>query len=127
MTIMSYFCDGCGKPLCNETELFSHNCPEGLSEMSIAPPITGTNPDYDDLADALDSLGIVAAGALGREERMRALVDRFLRWPLPESVYPDAGKFDPVNNRWRSGTNLLTAEEARQMLEYVLAGPNDAR
>jgi S-formylglutathione hydrolase FrmB len=56
-----------------------------------------------------------------------ATVDRFLAWPLPDSVYPDAGKFDAVNNRWRSGTNLLSATEARAMLEHVLAALTGAQ
>lgn len=48
------------------------------------------------------------------------LVDRFLSWPLPESVCCDPCA---VMHGWkgRIGTNLLTADEAKQMLEYVLA------
>ncbi len=48
------------------------------------------------------------------------MVNRFLQWPVPADVYPDgiAGQPD------RSGTNLLTAIQARAMLEHVLA---DAR
>jgi len=61
------------------------------------------------------------------KEQMRRLVDRFLSWPLPDSVCSD----ECVTKRdwgkaegWpkRVGTNLLTADEARQMLEYVLKG-----
>lgn len=50
-----------------------------------------------------------------------ALVDRFLQWPLPHSVCADlvATKQGPG----RIGTNLLTATEARQMLEFVLGPP----
>ncbi len=48
------------------------------------------------------------------------MVDRFLSWPLPKTV-----SVDPCA-RWpgypdRVGTNLLTADEARAMLEHVLA------
>lgn len=54
------------------------------------------------------------------------MVDRFLGWTLPDSVCSDTcatvrdyGKAEG----WppRSGTSLLTADEARQMLEHVLA------
>lgn len=48
------------------------------------------------------------------------MVDRFLTWALPASVCADpcATRPDMPN---RSGTNLLTATEARAMLEHVLA------
>jgi chemotaxis protein histidine kinase CheA len=50
-----------------------------------------------------------------------AMVDRFLQWPLPYSVCADmiATKQGPG----RIGTNLLTATEAQQMLEFVLGPP----
>ena len=49
------------------------------------------------------------------------LVDRFLQWPLPNSVCADlcATKQGPG----RIGTNLLTATEAKQMLEFVIGPP----
>lgn len=47
-----------------------------------------------------------------------AMVDEFLRWPLPDSVCADgcATKQGPG----RVGTNLLTAIEAEQMLKAVV-------
>lgn len=47
------------------------------------------------------------------------MVDRFLAWNLPKSVLPDLCVMDREYPH-RIGTNLLTAEEARQMLEHVL-------
>lgn len=47
------------------------------------------------------------------------LVDRFLAWPLPASVASDPCASMPGRPD-RSGTNLLTAAEAKQMLEHVL-------
>lgn len=48
------------------------------------------------------------------------LVDRFLMWKLPDSV-----SVDPCcqtgNYPNRIGTNLLTATEAKQMIEYLLS------
>lgn len=49
-----------------------------------------------------------------------ALVNRFLAWPLPESVCSDLIVTKPGAPH-RIGTNLLTADETRAMLEYVLA------
>ncbi len=63
-----------------------------------------------------------------KDELMRvtdAMVNRFLSWPLPDSVCSDecvtrtGGEWTPEYPQ-RTGTNLLTADEARKMLEYVL-------
>lgn len=60
-------------------------------------------------------------------EMIDALVDRFLSWPLPASVAADPCATDPNYPHPRSGTNLLTATEAREMLRYVLsAAPQSA-
>lgn len=57
------------------------------------------------------------------------MVDRFLGWKLPEDFNPDGGiSFKPTFNEGTpyemkhkpSGTNLLTATQAKAMLEYVL-------
>ena len=45
------------------------------------------------------------------------MVSRFLQWPVPASVYPDGTPGVPG----RTGTNLMGAVEARQMLESVLS------
>ncbi len=45
------------------------------------------------------------------------LVDRFLTWPLPESVCSD--RCVTEQGEGRTGTNLLTADEALQMIEYL--------
>lgn len=53
------------------------------------------------------------------------MVTRFLGWRLPQDFAPDAGiSFNPSPNPlcWPVGTNLLTAPQARAMLEYVLTG-----
>ncbi|MDO8547908.1 MAG: hypothetical protein Q7R68_11195 [Nitrospirales bacterium] len=47
------------------------------------------------------------------------LVDKFLAWPLPESVCSDLCA-TKQNYPHRSGTNLLSADEAKKMLEYLL-------
>ena len=50
------------------------------------------------------------------------LVDRFLAWPLPKTVRPDLCVM--YLDKWPHqafGTSLLTADEARQMFEYVLS------
>jgi len=59
--------------------------------------------------------------AFGASPILDKMVDRFLAWPLPDSVCADLiatrqGSYSPP----RVGTNLLTATEARQMLEHVL-------
>ena len=53
------------------------------------------------------------------------MVDRFLCWKLPEDFAPDCGiSFSPTHGfgtpHWPIGTNLLTAEQAKQMFEHCL-------
>lgn len=50
---------------------------------------------------------------------INTLVDRFLTWPLPEGTCADPCACNPTYPS-RTGTNLLTADQARQMLEHVL-------
>lgn len=63
----------------------------------------------------------MALAQLGRT-RLDAMADRFLSWPLPASVCADGCTTNRDYPHPRSGTNLLTAVEARQMLEHVLSG-----
>ncbi len=59
---------------------------------------------------------------------IKAMVDRFLAWPLPKGFAPDCGisfdgrKDDEWNNNktWPIGTNLFTADQAREMFEYAM-------
>ena len=55
------------------------------------------------------------------------MVNAFLTWPLPKDFSPDCGVyFKPkveatwITPEWPSGTNLLTASQAREMLAHVL-------
>lgn len=52
---------------------------------------------------------------------IKQLVDKFLNWPLPESVCSDNCATIPGYPH-RVGTNLLTAVEGQQMLEHIV-GP----
>lgn len=55
------------------------------------------------------------------------MVSRFLGWELPQDFAPDCYvTFDKTraifNKGWPVGTNLLSADQARAMLEHVLGG-----
>ena len=50
------------------------------------------------------------------------LVDRFLACPLPQSVKADSCACNPNYPHQRTGTNLLTATEAKEVLAKVLEG-----
>lgn len=55
------------------------------------------------------------------------MVDKFLMWELPEDFTPDCGiKFTPITNpnMWPLGTNLLTAEQAREMIMHMMPNPD---
>ena len=55
------------------------------------------------------------------------MVDRFLAWKLPGDFGPGAGvtfnpsHIAPSSPHWPTGTNLLTADQTRQMFEHVTA------
>ena len=63
-------------------------------------------------------------------EKIDEMVNRFLCWKLPKDFGPDAGiSFKPTkpyegdelgNSWWPVGTNLLTADQARQMIKHLL-------
>jgi hypothetical protein len=57
------------------------------------------------------------------------MVNRFLSWKLPKDFAPDAGiSFRPTKpdgydtHWWPIGTNLLTADQAREMIVHLLGG-----
>jgi hypothetical protein len=54
------------------------------------------------------------------------LINRFLNYPLPKSVCSDTCVTECNYPHARCGTNLLTHEEAKAMLEYVLANVPDS-
>ncbi len=61
-------------------------------------------------------------------------VNRFLSWKLPKDFHPDGGMvFIPTKGRgydsphWPIGTNLLNAQQAREMLRHVLAAAPEAK
>jgi len=51
-----------------------------------------------------------------------AAVNRFLGWKLPDDFNPDGGitRNSKFNSLKPTGTNLLDATQAREMLAYVL-------
>jgi hypothetical protein len=60
------------------------------------------------------------------DDRRRRMANRFLMWRLPETFGPDCFvRFDrekaKANQSWPVGTNLLTADEARAMIDHMLA------
>lgn len=65
------------------------------------------------------------------EEQIKYMVDRFLCWKLPENFSPDAGiSFKPAFNEHLptpsrhkpSGTNLLDAQQATEMVRHMIEG-----
>lgn len=66
---------------------------------------------------------IVTHGTVKEREVPDAFVQRFLQWELPESVRADLVATDPeLASGKRTGTNLLTAEQANAMLQHILYG-----
>lgn len=61
---------------------------------------------------------------MNKQEIVKRAVDRFLCWKLPEDFAPDGGiSFDRSGHKYEPvGTNLLTAEQAKQMFLDCLEG-----
>lgn len=55
-----------------------------------------------------------------KRQELNDLVTKFLSWPLPKTVRPDPCVAMPSYPHPMSGTNLLSADEAEQMLKHVL-------
>jgi len=83
------------------------------------------------MPEIVEAFQIAEREILRLEERPRVteeMVTRFLGWKLPQDFNPDGGvTFKPINHPacWPVGTNLLTAVQARAMLEHVLAQPQE--
>jgi len=60
---------------------------------------------------------------------IKQMVDKFLSWKLPKDFSPDgAVQFNPIycntTKGWKmpTGTNLLNANQAKELFEYLLEG-----
>lgn len=70
------------------------------------------------------------------DEQIKYMVDRFLGWRLPEHFRPDAGisfnaeynveynaaRGKPPARHQPSGTNLFDAQQAQEMVRYMVEG-----
>jgi len=71
------------------------------------------------------------------DDQIKHMVDRFLRWRLPDDFCPDAGiSFEPDYNEHTAhpmkheptGTNLFDATQAEAMVRYMTEGmPSEPR
>ncbi len=62
------------------------------------------------------------------EDQIKQMVNRFLGWRMPKSFRPDGGvsynrpMYDPSYDYMPSGTNLLNASQATEMVRYMVEG-----
>jgi len=88
----------------------------------------GVSCSFEDAQTLIQSIPAAAA-----VPDIKTMVDRFLGWPLPEKFSPDCGiTYTPIiyNGKIVSrpiGTNLLNADQAKAMFEYVLAASPEQR
>jgi hypothetical protein len=114
-------CDGCSK--CGTTltqDPAFHTTPE---PHEFIPTDVETDAGKAVLHRCKWCLKTRAELGLEPEESIKLLdkmVDAFLTWPLPKSVCSDGCVTTRNYPGERSGTNLLTADEARQMFEHIL-------
>lgn len=62
-----------------------------------------------------------------RKTPIDVMVDRFLGWQLPDDFRPDGGvSFSRERNNMKPiGTNLLTADQAREMIRHILGAKDE--
>ena len=78
---------------------------------------------------------LIAFGVETTDDLVKEMVNRFLGWKLPKDFAPDAGisftapkhyedgdEYEPL--WWPVGTNLLTADQAREMVQHMLGLSN---
>lgn len=114
--------------------------PNGDGRMTTAP---GTLPGVPDIAiiyrgrpifiELKTAKGAVRANTEREnmtDDQIKHMVDRFLMWKLPADFVPDCGisfertamGFTGEFVREPIGTNLLTAEQAREMVRHMIEG-----
>lgn len=65
-----------------------------------------------------------------KDDRIARATERFLRWRLPDDFSPDGGvsfkKIEhPTADLHPVGTNLLTYQQAEEMIEYILGDEDE--
>lgn len=114
-----------------------------ISHLLKNPPKVKSESLKDSIEDAINYLAIMHAYITSQEhsaelasapvkiddEVIKEAVDRFLGWQLPEDFHPDGGiafqkvveggPFGPRTNN-PVGTNLLTAQQAEEMIRHML-------
>lgn len=102
---------------------------DNAKALAAKAAAAGDSPDAQRYAQA--ALNIMQAASLTTsghlpamtEAQIKYMVDRFLGWRLPRSFKPDGGiSFDLVSARGPSGTNLFDANQADEMVRYMLDG-----
>lgn len=83
-------------------------------------------PDYWETREEGEAMAQWLAAALRKAMPVdiATMVNRFLGWPLPKNFSPDCHiSFERPSNPldWPVGTNLFTADQAKAMIEYMLA------
>lgn len=95
--------------------------PDGRTWTGLSP-LNAIAAERNERMTATEQLENISAGIEAEHQaEVKRMVDRFLGWPLPKSVRPDDCVMDQNYSHSRCGTNLLTATEATQMIEYMLA------
>lgn len=93
-----------------------------------------TQAETGDLLRMLAAIPCAQPAPSVPDDMIEQAVTRFLSWKLPKDFHPDGGVvFIPTKGRgydsphWPCGTNLLNAQQARDMLRHVLAAAPEAK
>lgn len=114
-----------------EKFIFRHSEPWYVTGQEARRKIRSAIAALEGMQNAEGQITVLVCGSLDE------VVNRFLGWRLPEDFCPDAGiSFNPEFNfeymakqgkppmrHEPTGTNLFNADQARQMIEYILGTP----
>lgn len=113
-----------------------------ISHLLKKPPQVKTESLKDSIEDAINYLAIMHAYITAQENEatvdteevhiddkiVKEAVDRFLGWQFPDDFHPDGGiqftRYDlskpGIGKQTPVGTNLLNAQQAEEMIRYIL-------
>lgn len=109
-----------------QTQEWTLTAPDGRQWRGSSPLNVAAKERNERLTASEQLENIDTSLQVEHETEVKRMVEAFLCWPIPSSVRPD----DCVMDRdypHRRGTNLLTADEATQMVKHILSAAHEVK
>ena len=96
-------------------EITTEELPQELNQMIVQMMHHETDAQVNKMMRRLRN----AFGVETIDNLVKEMVNRFLCWKLPKDFAPDGGISFKESAWWPVGTNLLTADQAKEMLQHA--------